>query len=222
VTANSMVSAFHDFQQIVKNHVATKLLNADNAAIYCAIFQARFMSGQSVIAGPRFMELIAADLRVLHSEGIDLPGSTEDRVAGWVRDGYLIRSVIEGRATEQYQLSIGAVEAIGYLQSLVSRVSTATESTMSLMVEEIVRIDLDSNPDSTERIKDLRRRQTVLQRRIAAIENGSDEPIDTAKIVERLNAARALGAKMPTDVALYGDGIKELDRTIRSSAEGAV
>jgi hypothetical protein len=214
-----VLAAFQDFQQVVKQHVATKLLNADNAAIYCAILYARFMSGEPVVAGPRLMELVASDLRALRAEGLDLPGTTEDRVAGWVRDGYLIRSVMEGKATEQYQLSVGAVEAVAYLQGLVSRASTATESTMSLMVEEIVRIDVDSNPDSKERIKDLRRQQAALQKRIAAIENGTEEPIDTTKIVERLNAARALGAKMPTDVSRYGDGIKDLDRAIRLSAE---
>lgn len=219
MVTNGVLAAHQGFQEVVRRHVATKLLNADNAAIYCAIFQARLMMGEPVVIGPRFMELVASDLRDLRAEGLDLPGTTEDRVAGWVHDGYLIRSVVEGKATEQYQVSVGAVEAVSYLQGLVSRASTATESTMSLMVEEIVRIDVDSNPDSKERIKDLRRQQTALQRRIAAIENGTEEAIDTTKIVERLNAARALGAKMPTDVARYGDGIKDLDRTIRLSAE---
>jgi hypothetical protein len=219
MSTDVLLAAFQDFQLVVRQHTATKLLNADNAASYCAIFQARFMTGEPVIAGPRFMELVASDLSILRAEGLELPGTTEDRVTGWVRDGYLIRSVIEGRATEQYQLSVGAVEAVAYLQGLVSRSSTATESTMSLMVEEIVRIDVDSNPDSKERIKDLHRQQAALQKRIAAVENGTEEPIDTTKVVERLNAARALGAKMPTDVSRYGDGIKELDRTIRMSAE---
>src|SRR5690242_1459632 len=103
------VSAFEQFYEVMKKHVATKLLNADNAAVYCAIFQARFMSGESVVSGPRLMELVAGDLRALRAEGVDLPGTTEERVAGWVRDGYLIRSVMEGKATEQYQLSVGAV-----------------------------------------------------------------------------------------------------------------
>lgn len=217
--SSGVVRTYHDFHLVVKNHIATKLLNADNAAIYCAIFVNRFMSGEAVIPGPRFLELVTTDLRDLRAEGLELPGTTEERVAGWVRDGYLIRSVMDGRATEQYQLSVGSVEAVTYLQSLASRVSSATESTMSLMVEEILRIEADSNPDSKERVRDLRRQQAVLQRRIAAVESGMDEPINTPKIVERLNAVRALGAKMPTDVARYGNGIRDLDRNIRSNAE---
>jgi hypothetical protein len=62
-------------------HVATKLLNADNAAIYAAILEARFLRGEPVMAGPRFMEMVAADLRALHADGVELAGTIEDRVA---------------------------------------------------------------------------------------------------------------------------------------------
>ena len=98
MAADAVLAAFQGFQEVVKKHVATKLLNADNAAIYCAIFQARFMTGEPVVLGPRFMELVASDLRDLRAEGLELPGTTEDRVAGWVHDGYLIRSVVQLRS----------------------------------------------------------------------------------------------------------------------------
>lgn len=213
-----LFSALHDFEHVLTSSVAMKLLRINNTAVYCAILRARFMTGEPVVEGPRLTELVAEDLRALRGEGYESDVTAAERIASWVRDGYLVRSIIDGRPVEQYQLSTGAVEAITLLTDLVEEHTAATESTMSLMVEQLLRIEADSDPDPSSRIENLRAQQADLQRRIDAIAGGYDEPLDTTRIVERLNAARSLGAKVPVDVARHKDNIRRLDRDIRAAA----
>ena len=190
-----------------------KLLRAELMPVVVAILTARFADHRS-LAYADFLALVGDDLDELRDAGFPLPQTAQQYVAGWIRDGILIRRPTEARE-ETVELSRSASDAIRFVGAVEQPQSTVTSSRLSNVADLLAGLARDSDPVPTSRLEALRAEREALDAEIARVESGDFEPLSDAAASERLREILRLAEEVPGDFAKVADDFDQLNQGLR-------
>ncbi|NEK92023.1 MAG: DUF3375 family protein, partial [Xanthomonas euvesicatoria] len=86
----------------------------------------------------------------------ELPRTAQAYLAHWLAQGWLERRLPEGAAEEEYELSRAATQAIRFIVGLRESSSSATESRLSLVIQQLVQLAGQTEADPELRLAALR------------------------------------------------------------------
>lgn len=192
-----------------------KLLASDNSASTLAILEANFFEGGGRIATSIFHERVANDIAALNTNGADLRRNAQEYVADWLVNGYLERRFLPGEAEEQYELSAPSATAIRFIQNLDAPYSAATESRLSVVIEELVKLAQESDPNADRRIERLIQERQRIDEEIEAVRRGEAKVLPAATAYERAREIIALANGLIGDFRRVRDEFENLHRDLR-------
>ena len=119
-----------------------RLLAADHAPEVIGLLQTLLMEGDRRLPASILHERLQHQLDAINASELsrDLPRTAQAYVAGWLSQGFLERRLPEGASEEEYELAAQATQAIRFITSLEAPRSAATESRLSLVIQQLVQL----------------------------------------------------------------------------------
>lgn len=191
-----------------------RLLAANTGPIILGLLQTHLLENEHRLPASILYERLGRDLEDLRALGDDLPQSAQAYVADWLAAGYLERSFPPGATEEEYQLSAASAAAIRLMSSLIERRAAATESRLAIVIQQLVRLAEETDPNPHTRAAALRAERDRLDRQIAAVEQGSP-PLTDGIALERAREIIRLSAELVADFRRVRDDFEQLNRGLR-------
>lgn len=195
---------FYEFRASAETDAAMSLLRSKEAFLYLALMSTHLADGQ-MVDGQTLAALISEDLTVLGAAVRHDPQDPESMLRKWTRKGWVHRSVDPDSRVERYQLTVGAHQAVQQMRSIQRHTSTATESALAMVMEELRRIAAESNPDPEIRKRAIEDQIKALAAQLGAIEDGRMPPVNLRELIDKIAALTQLIDRIPADVARYGE-----------------
>lgn len=192
-----------------------KLLAADNGPTILGLLQTHLLDSDRSLSASILHERIGRDLEDLRVRGEEFPQAAQAYIADWLAAGYLERRFPPGATEEEYQLSAASAAAIRLMSSLVERRAAATESRLAIVLQQLVRLAEETDPNPRTRAAALRAERDRLDRQIEAVEQGRSPPITDARALERTREIISLSAELVSDFHRVRDDFEQLNRGLR-------
>ena len=126
-----------------------------------------------------------------------------------------MRSFQTGASEEEYELSAPAVRAIQFIQGLTERRAFATETRLSLVIDQLRQLAEQTETDPQARVDALLRERARLDAEIEAIRSGRVEPLPEERALERVREILALAQELANDFRRVRDEFQTLNRSLR-------
>jgi hypothetical protein len=201
--------------QRLRRESAWALLALDHAPAALGLLQVHLLDKERRLPSSILNERLRQDLEQLRAQGIDLPQTAEAYLANWLRAGYLVRSFQPGASEEEYELSASAVRAIQFIQGLTERRAFATETRLSLVIDQLRQLAEQTETDPQVRIDALLRERARLDEEIDAVRSGRVEPLPEERALERAREILALAQELANDFRRVRDEFQTLNRSLR-------
>jgi Protein of unknown function (DUF3375) len=194
-----------------------RLLAAVKAPVVIALLQSLFLEGDKALPSSVLLERVGRDIEQLRTTGEDLPQAPQAYVAEWLAQGWLNRRFPPGASEEEYELSAEALMAIRFITGVLRPRTTATESRLSLVIQQLARLaeETDTNPSS--RLESLRAERDRVDRAIAEVERAGVRAIPADRAIERAREVIALAEELTGDFRSVRDEFDKLNRGLRQS-----
>ncbi len=192
-----------------------RLLVLDNAPIALGLLQTHLFDGERRLPVSILVERLEQDLVALRLEGIDMPQPAQAYLAQWLNSGYLERSYPEGAGEEEYELSTAAVQAIRFVQGLEQERAVATESRLSMVLQQMRQLAEQTETDPQRRIDALLRERERIDAQIQAVREGRLRPLSDEQAVERTREIIALADELGADFRRVRDQFQRLNHDLR-------
>ena len=149
-----------------------RLLAADNGPIVIGLLETHLLEGARSLPASVLYERLGKSIEDLRGQGHHLPQTAQLYVADWLAAGYIERRFPPGASEEEYELSSAAEGAIRFVSSLAAPRTTATESRLAVVMQQLVRLaeQTDTNPET--RIAALAAERARIDAQIDAIRGG--------------------------------------------------
>lgn len=206
----------HALSRLLDEHVAWRMLRADNAPFMVAVLGAHLGGEERRIESDDLYERIDADLDELRAHGFDLAGTAKAYCAQWRSAGYLVRRPAETSRGETFELSPAALTAARFLDQLAQPRQAATESRLTSIATQLHRLAVDSDPDARTRIARLEEQRAQIDAEIEAINRGEAPPLDQSRAIERVRDVLAMAEDIPSDFARVRAEFEGLNRDLRA------
>lgn len=194
-----------------------KLLAALKAPVVIALLQALYLDGTKALPSSVLHERLGRDIDQLRGTGEELPLAPQGYVAEWLSQGWLTRRFPVGASEEEYELSADALSAIRFITGVLKPRTTATESRLSLVIQQLARLadDTDTNPAS--RLEALRTERDRIDRAIVEVESKGVRVLPADRALERAREVIALAEELTGDFRSVRDEFDKLNRGLRQS-----
>lgn len=199
----------------LRKEAAWKLLSADLAPDVLALLQHLLYDTQRALPASVLHERLTTELAELRAQGRDLQGSAAQYVGQWLREGWLERRFPEGALEEEFELSAAAQQALRVVAGLQTSRAVATESRLSLVMDELAKLSRDTDTDPTSRLQVLQEERRRLDAQIAAVAAGDVPVLEDARAAERLREIVALAQELTEDFRRVRDDFARLYREFR-------
>ena len=200
--------------QRLRNESAWQLLAGDNAPMAIALLQTHLFGKDRRLVSSILNERIARELEVLRSEGWDVQTS-QAYLSQWLAAGYLERSYETGASEEMYELSAAAIQAIRFVEGLGERRTVATESRLSLVIQQLVQLAEQTEMDPESRVERLMRERERVDAEIASVRAGRMEILSADRATERAREIVALADELANDFRQVREEFQHLNRQLR-------
>ena len=201
--------------QRLRRESAWALLALDHAPAALGLLQVHLLDKERRLPSSILLERLRQDLEQLRAQGIDLPQTAEAYLGNWLRTGYLMRSFQPGASEEEYELSASAVRALQFIQGLSERRAFATETRLSLVIDQLRQLAEQTETDPQVRIDALLRERARLDEEIEAVRSGRVEPLPEERALERTREILALAQELANDFRRVRDEFQTLNRSLR-------
>jgi hypothetical protein len=192
-----------------------RLLASDHAPYTLSLLKHLFHENQQAIAASVFTERLSKALEVARSEGAPLSQSAQTYLSNWVAEGYLVRRLSAGASEEVLELTAATAGAIRLIESLRERRQSATESRLHTVIQQLVRLADETNPDSDARLRALISEQERLAQEIDLVRQGKLQPLHPDRALERAREIIGLAEDLAADFRNVRDGFEQLNRDLR-------
>lgn len=199
----------------LRNEPAWKLLAALNAPVTLTLLRTHLFDKERRLSSSILNERINRDLDLLRAEGKDLPQSAQAYLSQWLAEGYLERTYEPGASEEVYELSAGAIRAIRFCESLTQRRTVATESRLSLVIQQLAQLAEQTETDPESRVQNLLRERERIDSEIESIRGGRFESLPEDRALERAREVIALADELANDFRRVRDEFQQLNRALR-------
>jgi len=196
-----------------------KLLGATKAPAVIAILQTLFVdSGDKVLPSSVLHERITRDLDQLRSSSLeDMPQTPQAYMAEWLAQGWLNRRLPPGAPEEEYEISAEALAAIRFITGVLKPRPAATESRLSLVIQQLSHLAEETDTNPTSRIESLRAERDRIDRAIEEAERYGVKTIPTERALERTREVIALAEELTADFRSVRNEFDRLNRGLRQS-----
>lgn len=203
-----------------------KLLASDRAPVLVGLLQGLLLEGDRRLGASVLAERLQNQLDALNADQLDveLPRTAQAYIAYWLSQGWLERRLPEGASEEEYELSRQAMQAIRFIAGLGQSAAVATESRLSLVMQQVAQLahQTESNPDA--RLAALQAERARIDAEIAEVTSGKVAALDGKRALERTRDLIRLADELAEDFRRVRDDFEQLNRRFRESiidAEGA-
>lgn len=194
-----------------------QLLAADKAPVTVALLQHLLLDGDKSLVGSVLHERLARAMESLRATGEDLPQTAQQYASDWLSKGWLTRRFPAGSSEEEYELSAEAVTAIRFITGVLTPRTTATESRLSLVIQQLGQLAEQTDPNAASRLQSLRAERERIDRAIAETEQGGVKVLPNERALERLHEIVALAEELTHDFRSVRDQFDRLNRSLRQS-----
>lgn len=191
------------------------MLRARNAAVAVAILGRHLGAEERRLAAPVLFDRVEEDLEELRGNGFELPQTAQAYCAEWRMDGLLIRRTAESVREEVFELSPGAVTAIGFVTQLAEPRQAVTESRLATILDRLQALSRDTDPDDVTRLAALHAERDRIDARIDRVERGEIDVMPPEQAVERIRDILSLAEEVPADFARVRAELETLNRGLR-------
>lgn len=192
-----------------------RLLASDSGPTVIGMLQSHLYEKERSLPASILFERLTRDLEMLRAQGDNFPQTAQAYVASWLSEGYLERRFPAGATEEVYELSTATIEAIRFLIGLAEPHSTATESRLSLVIQQLVRLAEDTDTDKRQRIDRLMAEQARIDKEIDAIQKGQMRVLLRESALERTREIITLADDLTGDFRRVRDQFEQLNRELR-------
>lgn len=194
-----------------------RLLAADHAPEIIGLLQTLLMTGDRRLPASILHERLQHHLDAINASELsrDLPRTAQAYVADWLTLGFLERRLPEGASEEEYELSAQAVQAIRFIASLEAPRSAATESRLSLVIQQLVQLAEQTETDPAARLTALYAERDHLDAEIARVSAGKVATLDAKRAMERTREVIQLADELAEDFRRVRDDFEQLNRDFR-------
>lgn len=199
----------------LRREPAWSLLTAQLAPQVLALLQHLLFTTDRVLPSSVLHQRLTIELDELRRLGRDITGTANYYVSSWLREGWLERRLPEGAEEEEFELSTAALQALRLVSALQSTRVVATESRLSLVMDQLSKLaqDTDANPESRlERLCEERRR---IDAEIDAVSSGRVEILPEDRALEQIREIIALAVELSEDFRRVRDDFSKLNREFR-------
>jgi hypothetical protein len=202
----------------LREQAVWRLLAADHAPEVIALLQTVLEGGAPQLPASLLHERLQYALDALNNTADlphELPRTAQAYVADWLAKGFLERRLPEGSSEEEYELSTQAAQAIRFVASLDTRRNTATESRLSLVIQQLVQLAEQTESDPSARLAALRAERERIDAEIERISTGKVATLNTKRALERTREIIGLADELAEDFRRVRDDFEQLNRNFR-------
>lgn len=201
----------------LRSESAWKLLAAVNAPVTLALLNTHLLEKDRRLPSSILHERINRELEQLRAQGEDLPQTAQSYISQWLVAGFLERSYESQASEEIYELTAAAAQAIRFIQGLSGKRIVATESRLSMVIQQLVQLAEQTEPDPELRIENLLNERKRIDEEIEAIRGGKFETLADDRALERTRELVALADELASDFLQVRTSFQQLNRKLRES-----
>lgn len=199
----------------LRREPAWSLLTAQLAPQVLALLQHLLYATERVLPSSVFHERLTTELHELRLQGRDITGSASYYVASWLREGWLERRLPEGAEEEEFELSTAALQALRLVTALQSTRAVATESRLSLVINQLSQLAQDTDPNPESRLEKLYEERRKIDAQIDAVSAGKVDVLPQASALEQAREIIGLAVELSEDFRSVRDDFSRLNREFR-------
>lgn len=211
----SMISTAIALQNLKDENIAWKLLRSKRAPMIIAILDAHFAEDIRRIPVPEFVNLVDVDLDDIRARtSIEVTKSAQAYCDKWRTDGFLIRRPVAQTRQETYELSSGALMAIDYAKRMLQPHRTATQSRLSIIIDQINSLALATDENEDRRRRALLEERGRIDQQLALLDQGQIDVMDRSKAAEKTKDIVTLAREIPTDFVHVRNDFERINRSL--------
>lgn len=217
-----VVSNAITYRNLQDDHVAWKLLHAQNAPYIIAILDEHLGGEVSKRTVAEMNELVESDIQELGERVLDMPLTRTGKayLERWRSEGFLVRKPNAETRQETYELSGGALAAISFAKGLAQPRRTATKSRLGIIFDQITNLSIDVGSDDALRREALLREREAIDEKLRELESGTYEPIGNGAARERTEEIIGLAKEIPLDFAYVSAEFERISQTLYAKLIG--
>lgn len=194
-----------------------RLLAADHAPELIGLLQTLLLDSERRLPGSILHERLQHHLDAINASDLprELPRTAQAYIAHWLSQGYLERRLPEGASEEEYELSAQATQAIRFIAGLDASRSAATESRLSLVIQQLVQLAEQTETDPAARLGALYAERDRVDAEIARASSGKVAALDGKRALERTREIIQLADDLAEDFRRVRDDFEQLNRQFR-------
>lgn len=216
----------HDELETLRaRHPAWALVASRNAAMVLSVLHRAFIEpNASNLAANDLVRLVDDELLALRERlGDDTyPRSAKAYLDEWADGdhGWLRKFYPPGSDQPHFDLTPAAQAAFDFVVDLGSRSFVGTESRLQTIFELLRQLADDSETDPSRRLADLRRRRDEIDAKIARVEVGHVDVLDSAARRDRYQQFARTARELLADFRQVEENFRHLDRQLRERIAG--
>ena len=192
-----------------------RLLSANTAPDVLALLRFLLYDTERTLPGSVLTERLTTELELLRTHGRELGGAASYYLRDWLQAGWLERRYPEGAEEEEYELSGAAIQALRMLDSLQTQRPVATESRLSLVMDQLAQLTRQTDADPITRLEQLYEDRRGIDAEIERVHSGDVDVFEPERAVERLREIVALSRELTEDFRRVRDQFTDLNRSFR-------
>lgn len=194
-----------------------RLLAADHAPELIGLLQTLLQEGERRLPASALHERLQQQLEAIKASELptELPRTAQAYVAYWLAQGYLERRLPDGASEEEYELSAQAAQAVRFIAGLHAPRHAATESRLSLVIQQLVQLAEQTESDPAARLETLYAERARLDAEIERVKSGKVEVLGGQRALERTREVIQLADDLAEDFRRVREDFEQLNREFR-------
>lgn len=199
----------------LRGEPAWSLLTAHLAPAVLALLQHLLYATDRMLPASVLHERLATELSELRVKGRDLPGTASYYLSSWLREGWIERRLRDNAEEEEFELSAAAVQALRLVSALKTTRSAATESRLSIVMDQLSQLAEQTDADPQSRLRRLMEERDRIDAEIDAVSSGHVKVLPDERALEQLQEIVSLASELADDFRRVRDDFARLNRDFR-------
>ena len=203
--------------RVLRGQPLWQLLAATKAPVVISLLRSLLFEADKTLPSSAFHERVARELDSLRASGEDMPQTAQAYVAEWLKSGWLTRRLPAGSNEEAYELSADAANAMRFVASALKPRTTATESRLASVIQQLTRLADETDIDPKTRVAALQAERDRIDREIEAVTRSGVTALANDRAIERAREIISLADELAGDFRRVRDDFERLNRGLRQS-----
>ncbi|TBR39033.1 MULTISPECIES: DUF3375 domain-containing protein [Dyella] len=201
----------------LRDQALWRLLAADHAPELVGLLQTLLHDADRRLPASALHERLQHHLDAINASDLprELPRTAPAYIAHWLSQGFLERRLPEGASEEEYELSAAAAQAVRFIGGLSARRQAATESRLSLVIQQVAQLAEQTDTDPASRLQALQAERDRIDAEMERVRSGKVDAINGQRALERTREIIQLADELVEDFRRVRDDFERLNREFR-------